>query len=244
MKRTVITACVALAAGAALADGSPHWGYTGAGGPAHWGGLAPEYALCGSGKNQSPVDLAGRTEAELEPIAFHYRAGAGTILNNGHAIQLDQAAGSAIAVNGHEYALKQFHFHAPGENRIDGRAYPMEAHLVHADRDGNLAVIAVMFEEGAPNSALEQAWAELPGRAGESRTLPAAVDVRALLPANRDYYRYNGSLTTPPCTEGVLWLVMKQPVTVSRAQVEAFAHVMHHPNNRPLQALNARAVLQ
>jgi carbonic anhydrase len=244
MKRTVITAWIVLAAGAALADGSPHWGYTGDEGPAHWGGLAPEYAVCGTGKNQSPVDLAGLTDAELEPVVFHYRAGAGMILNNGHTIRLDQAAGSTIAVNGHEYELKQFHFHAPGENRIDGHAYPMEAHLVHEDRVGNLAVIAVMFEEGVPNPALEQAWAELPGRAGESRTLPAAVDVRALLPASRDYYRYNGSLTTPPCTEGVLWLVMKQPLTVSRAQIEAFAHAMHHPNNRPLEPLNARTVLR
>lgn len=242
MRKTIIAAGLLLAA--VQPAHAAHWGYTGDEGPEHWGQLSPEFATCATGKNQSPVDLHGFIESELEPIDFHYQVGGDEVLNNGHTIQVHQAAGSTISLNGHDYELKQFHFHAPSENRIDGHAYPMEGHLVHADADGNLAVVAVMFQEGATNPALEHAWARMPAHAGESQALPAAVDVQGLLPANRDYYRYNGSLTTPPCSEGVVWLVMKHPVTASKAQIEEFAHAMHHPNNRPLQALNARPVLQ
>ncbi|MFD2273331.1 carbonic anhydrase [Undibacterium arcticum] len=159
-------------------------------------------------------------------------------------MQINYAAGSSVTVDSIRFELKQFHFHAPSENLINGKSYPMEAHLVHADKDGNLAVIAVMFKEGAENKALSKIWPLMPKDAGETNALSSPVAAAALLPAKRDYYRFNGSLTTPPCSEGVRWLVMKQPITVSKAQVEAFSHVMHHPNNRPVQAVNSRTVLK
>jgi carbonic anhydrase len=194
--------------------------------------------------NQSPIDLTGLIEAELAPVQFDYKPGGSEVLNNGHTVQVTYAPGSKITLDGREFELKQFHFHAPSENHIEGRSYPMEGHLVHADKDGNLAVVAVMFEEGAANAALTTSWAEMPEKAGQKRRIAEPVSAEGLLPANRDYYRFNGSLTTPPCSEGVRWLVMKDPVTASKEQIERFAHVMHHPNNRPVQPINARTVLQ
>lgn len=221
-----------------------HWGYAGAEGPEHWGTLKPEFATCGTGKNQSPVDIKDLVGADLQPIRFTYRAGGNEVLNNGHTIQVNYAPGSSISVGGHVFELKQFHFHAPSENQVGGRSYPLEAHLVHADRAGNLAVVGVMFVAGKENQVLARAWAAMPEQAGVKTALTSPTDAEGLLPRKRAYYRYSGSLTTPPCSEGVLWLVMKDPVTASKAQIEAFEHVMHHPNNRPVQPANARAILK
>jgi carbonic anhydrase len=233
-----------LAASAAFAAGGAHWGYEGAEGPEYWGELAPAFHLCGEGRNQSPIDLHGFVEASLTPLVFSYHEGVSDIVNNGHTIKLDSKAGSSVEVDGHRYELKQFHFHSPSENRINGKSFPLEAHLVHADEDGNLAVVAVVFEEGEANAALQKAWPHMPEKAGETMALPLHISAASLLPDDRDYYRFNGSLTTPPCSEGVLWLVMKQPMSASAEQIARFRHVMHHDNNRPLQPLNARAVLQ
>jgi carbonic anhydrase len=238
-----LIAAMLLACGSAYAASGAHWGYSGAEGPEHWAHLSPDYSAC-AGRNQSPIDLNGLIEADLKPIRFAYRAGGSEIINNGHTVQVNYAPGSKIELDGHLFELKQFHFHTPSENHIKGKSYPMEAHPVHSDKDGNLAVVAVMLEEGAPNEALEAAWAKMPEKEGDTHPLTKAVSAESLLPANRDYYRFNGSLTTPPCSEGVWWLVMKQPVSASKAQIERFAHVMHHPNNRPLQPVNARPVLQ
>lgn len=224
--------------------GAAHWGYTGETGPAHWASLKPEFATCGSGKNQSPIDLTGFIEAELQPIAFNYGTVATEVVNNGHTIQANYQPGSTITVDGHSFELKQFHFHSPSENTIDGESFPLEAHLVHADKDGNLAVVAVMFREGEANPALAKLWQAMPEKAGDKAGLGDGVSVNGILPASRDYYRFNGSLTTPPCTEGVEWLVLKSPMTVSAEQVHRFSHVMHHPNNRPVQPVNARPVLK
>ena len=221
-----------------------HWSYDGEAGPRNWAALTPEFSPC-SGKNQSPINLAGFTEAELPPLEFKYGSGLGKdVENNGHTIQVNYADGNAIKLDSVWFSLKQFHFHAPSENHINGKAFPMEAHLVHKDNTGDLTVVALMFEEGKANPELEKVWAEMPANANTVDPLDSKVDVTALLPENRDYYRFNGSLTTPPCTEGVRWIVMKNPVTASKEQIEKFAHIMHHPNNRPLQATNARPVLQ
>jgi carbonic anhydrase len=221
-----------------------HWGYTGAAGPEHWSELESDYAMCGQGRNQSPIDLAGFLEADLKPLAFSYRAGAVDIVNNGHSVQISYAPGSMLSVDGHVFELKQFHFHAPSENRINGKSFPLEAHLVHEDQGGNLAVVAVLYEDGAADPLLSKLWDAVPAEEGAKAALPVGMDVTALLPSDRDYYRYNGSLTTPPCSEGVWWLVMKQQKTVSPEQVQRFANVLGFANNRPLQPVNARVVAQ
>jgi carbonic anhydrase len=250
MKSTFAAFAIGLAAasGAVLAAGEQpghgtHWGYAGAVGPDKWTSLKPEFAAC-AGRNQSPVDIAGTIEAELKPVQFDYADGGAEVINNGHTIQVNYVAGSSITVDGIRFDLKQFHFHAPSENRIGGKSFPLEAHLVHADKDGNLAVVAVLFDAGGANPAIGAAWSRMPKAEGGKNPLPQKVAAAGLLPAERDYYRYNGSLTTPPCTEGVRWIVMKKPMTVSREQVEAFRSTLGFANNRPVQPVNARPVLQ
>lgn len=227
--------------GVALAQ---HWGYSGEAGPENWSKIDAKYAMCGIGRNQSPIDLGTFVEADLKPLKFAYKRGASEIVNNGHTVQINYAAGSSVAVDGHAFELKQFHFHSPSENRIGGKQFPLEGHLVHADKDGDLAVVAVMFQEGAANPLLAKIWPTMPAKAGEKAALPAGLSVAQMLPKERDYYRFNGSLTTPPCSEGVWWVVLKRPATVSKAQLEQFSKSIGFANNRPVQPLNARAVLR
>ncbi|WP_245731761.1 carbonic anhydrase [Thiocapsa roseopersicina] len=245
MKRTAIaTLTLILGTGVACAGEGPHWGYSGAHGPEHWGEIDPHFNACKTGKAQTPIDIASRIDADLPRIGFHYKPGGHDEVNNGHTIQVDYDTGSTITLDGREFTLKQFHFHTPSENHIDGHAFPMEAHLVHADAEGHLAVIAVMFEEGPENLALATPWAAMPRAQGHTAHLASKASAEALLPADRAYYRFDGSLTTPPCTEGVTWLVMKHPVSASHGQLVKFARAMGHPNNRPIQPLNARVVLE
>ena len=200
--------------------------------------------MCASGKNQSPIDLKGFIEADLKALKLDYKAGVVDLVNNGHTVQINYAPGSTLTVDGGAFELKQFHFHAPSENKINSKQFPLEGHLAHADKDGNLAVVAVMFQNGDANALLTKLWEKMPSKAGEKSTLPAGLNVMQLLPKERDYYRFNGSLTTPPCSEGVRWFVMKKPVAASKAQIEQFSKAVGFANNRPIQATNARSVLQ
>ncbi len=223
-----------------------HWGYTGHGNPSEWGELSEKYKMCSDGKNQSPINISvtDSKDTDLKDIAFSYTTKSNSVINNGHTVQVNIDAGSTIMIDGIAFELKQFHFHSPSENQIDGKNFPLEAHFVHLDKEGNIAVVALMFEEGKANAALEKVWSKLPLKAEEKTTLSlSADDVNALLPDTKEYYRFSGSLTTPPCSEGVRWFVMKKPVTISKEQVEKFTHTMHHANNRPIQKMNARKVL-
>ncbi|PXX50348.1 carbonic anhydrase [Pseudomonas sp. LAMO17WK12:I10] len=222
---------------------TPHWEYQGEAGPEQWAKLTPEFDQC-AGSNQSPVDLEGMVDAKLAPLVIHYKVGGKTVVNNGHTVQVGYVPGSTLQVDGMSFELKQFHFHAPSENLIEGKSYPLEGHLVHVNDKGEIAVVAVMFKAGKSNAALAEALSALPAKVGEIQPLSAPLSAEQLLPKRRDYYRFNGSLTTPPCSEGVRWLVMKQPVEVSQTQIDAFKAVMHNPNNRPVQSLNGRVILQ
>ncbi len=233
-----------LAANSALSVGKTHWGYSGQEGPEHWGELSSEFSMCATGKNQSPINLTGMIEGYLPELIVNYNEGGNEVINNGHTIQVNYAPGSNITVGSRSFELKQFHFHSPSENTIEGQFLPMEAHFVHADKDGNLAVIAVMFTLGKQNDELEKIWARIPLEENLKIALTEIIDANNLLPQDHDYYRYNGSLTTPPCTEGVNWFVMKAYESVSIEQIEKFMHVMHHHNNRPVQPVNARVIVQ
>lgn len=241
MKKAIILSGLMLASAAVVAGGGTKWTYSGDTGAKNWAKLTPEFGAC-AGKNQSPINLTGFTSASLKPIKFAYKPGGNTILNNGHTVQVNYAKGSSIKVDGITFNLLQFHFHAPSENNINGKSYPLEAHFVHADKKGNLAVVAVMFKEGKANKELAKAWKHMPHE-GEKHKLHN-ISASKMLPRSKGYYRFNGSLTTPPCSEGVRWLVMKKPVTASKAQIAAFKKVLHEPNNRPIQPLNARTVLK
>ncbi|MEN8130725.1 MAG: carbonic anhydrase family protein [Pseudomonadota bacterium] len=246
MRKTLLALLggIILASGSTVAGKKIHWEYSGDSGPEHWGTLDAKFRACATGRNQSPIDLNGFIEADLKTIDFNYTTHATDILNNGHTVQANYAPGSKIKVDGIDFELKQFHFHTPSENHIEGQSFPMEAHFVHADSDGNLAVIAVMFREGKDNSVIGKLWSSMPENAGDNEALKGKVSAMDLLPKGRDYYRFNGSLTTPPCTEGVRWLVMKNFVGVSKKQVKTFANIMHHANNRPIQGTFARPVLK
>ncbi len=220
------------------------WGYSGSEGPDHWSELSPEFAACKSGHRQSPVNIAGARSADLPAIQFEYKPSALHIINNGHTIEINYASGSFIKIGDKRYELKQFHFHHPSEETIDGKRFPMEVHLVHADADGHLAVLSVLLEEGSANSLVEILWSLAPKRAGPEKSHDnLQINVADLLPTDRSYFTFAGSLTTPPCTEGVSWFVLKKPVTISNRQVATFADIYPF-DERPTQSLNGRTVLQ
>lgn len=225
---------------------TPHWGYEGAEGPEHWAALSPLFARCASGGEQSPVDLAGARPEPAAEYRFEYAADAPTLLNNGHTIQVNVPAGSAMTVGGERHELLQYHLHTPAEHAVDGVRHPMELHLVHRGPSG-LAVLGVLLREGREHPAYAALLRSLPDRSGAERQAAAPVDPRALLTAPGEpllprVYRYAGSLTTPPCTEGVRWHVLAEPVELSRVQIESFRHVFEM-NSRPLQPLGGRTLL-
>ena len=243
-RSNVLLLTLALSGSVMATEHAVHWGYEGDVAPAKWAQLSPEFAVCGTGKNQSPIDIQGGIKAKLPKVPFSYQAGGNEIVNNGHTIQINYVQGSQITVDGDAFTLKQFHFHAPSENLIDGHSYPLEVHLVHLDAKSNITVVGMMFKEGKANPLLDKLWAQMPVKAGDKQTLSKSVNVSDLLPKDRSYYRFSGSLTTPPCSEGVRWLMLKKPMTASKAQIEQFAKLMGHPNNRPVQPLGARFVVE
>jgi len=219
-----------------------HWAYAGEAGADNWGAIRPEFAACAEGRQQSPIDIRDGARLELEPIEFSYAPGPLRIVDNGHTVQVNVEAGRYIVVTGRRYDLKQFHFHKPAEERIDGRSYDMVAHLVHKDVDGRIAVIAVLFEGGGENAFIRKLWPFLPLERGIETYLPEVrLELDKLLPESRAYYTYMGSLTTPPCSEGVLWIVMKTPVAISAEQVAVFSR-LYPMNARPVQATNGRFI--
>ncbi|MBD3823425.1 MAG: carbonic anhydrase family protein [Epsilonproteobacteria bacterium] len=245
----LVSSLCALALSTSLYAGhGAHWGYTGHEGPEHWGDLAEAYSMCKMGKSQSPINITKEVSVstkDLDAIKFGYTTGSVDVINNGHTIQVNIANGSSITVDGKTYALKQFHFHTPSENNIEGKSFPLEAHFVHAAEDGSLAVVGLMFEEGKENEVLKSVWEKMPHKAdGKAPLALSAETLNKLLPTAKDYYLFNGSLTTPPCSEGVKWMVLKNYSHISKAQVEEFLHVMHHHNNRPIQPVNARKVIK
>ena len=241
---TAVLALTASAFGAAHhGKSAPHFTYEGADGPEHWGDLDPSFQTCKLGHVQSPIDIPAATlKAEhLDPIVFDYKSSPLDVVDNGHTIMATYGHGSTIHIGAATYELQQIHFHRPSEERIDGKSYAMVAHLVHKDHDGKLAVVAILFEEGAPNPTLATIFDHVP--AGHKEQAPNGVDLDAnrLLPAVTSYFTFAGSLTTPPCTEGVTWYVLRHPATASKEQIAAFAKHYAH-NARPTQPLAGRAI--
>ena len=225
-------------------DEAPHsaeWSYAGATGPEHWGDLSTEYALAKTGKQQSPVNMADAETKSLPSIKFDYKPAKIDLVYNGHTIEEVEAAGSSITVGDKRFELKQFHFHSPSEHTIDGKHTALEMHLVHKSRDGSIAVVAVMLEQGPENQALDKIWNYLPTEKNRELKYAETIDAATLLPTNRGYYHYMGSFTTPPCSEGVFWYVLKPPIEISPAQINRFQAIISG-NNRPIQPLNGREI--
>jgi carbonic anhydrase len=218
------------------------WGYEGDLGPDHWADLSPDYATCGDGMEQSPIDIAGVTpvlEPELEP---DYHSTPLVIFNNGHTIEVEYHDGSTLTVGDHTWEVQQFHLHARSEHTVDGIASPLELHIVHEDENGDLAVVGVLIEEGAENAALATVFDHLPAEEGEPEEIEGVeVNVADLLPDDLTAWRYDGSLTTPPCTEEVQWHVLATPIEASTEQIGAFEAIFDN-NYRPVQPLNDRQI--
>ena len=218
-----------------------HWSYAGHGGPAEWGELDKAFAACKAGKVQSPVDIRGARTADLPAIRFDYKPSPLRVIDNGHTIQVNYAPGSSIDVGGSRYELVQFHFHKPSEEKIDGKSHDMVAHLVHKGADGKLAVVAVLLDKGGANPAINAIWKNLPKEKEKETSVKATVDAGTLLPGDKGYYTFQGSLTTPPCSEEVRWFVLKAPVKIEASQIAAFGK-LYPMNARPTQPLNGRAI--
>ncbi|HWG20831.1 MAG TPA: carbonic anhydrase family protein [Terracidiphilus sp.] len=239
----LIALAMALTGVAAAQHGAP-WSYQGKTGPINWGKLDPEYRACSQGHQQSPIDIRGaHLNKTLQPIEFHYMAGPVTLENNGHTILVTVKPGSYIVANGVRYDLVQFHFHHPAEEAVHGRLDDMDIHLVHQSADGKLAVIAVRLREdpGQPNATMATLWQSMPTKSGQSEHVDGPVNPGGLLPADRGYWTYMGSLTTPPCTEGVRWFVLEQDLAISREQLRQFAQI-YRINSRPIQETHGRRI--
>ncbi len=246
MKTLILKSLVGCALPLCMASGGeegPTWSY-GDNGPAKWGSLSDDFRLCSVGKAQSPIDIGpAGAPAALEPLRCDYRAVPLKLVNNGHTIEAAMENGGALTVGGKTFSLVQFHFHAPSEHTVDGVQYPMEAHLVHRAEDGQLAVVGVFmaYMDGRSNPLINLVWRHLPERPEETVANASTVNAMDLLPSDRAHVRYDGSLTTPPCSEDVLWHVMRRPIPVTPEQVETFRRVIGE-NSRPVQPLNGRVL--
>ncbi len=220
-----------------------HWSYAGDGAPHAWSVIKEEYATCGEGKQQSPIDISTVTISDISDIEFKYKSSPLELTNNGHTVQVNYHTGSYITVSGKRYDLVQLHFHSPSEHSIGGKSYDMVAHLVHKAADGQLGVIGVLFEVGkGKNKVIDKLWSNLPIERGQTNTVKnSRINAMDLLPADRAYFSYSGSLTTPPCSEGVNWMVMATPVEISAKQVKQYTDLFP-ASTRPVQPLNGRVV--
>jgi carbonic anhydrase len=225
--------------------GAPHWSYEGQEGPTHWGELADEYKMCSEGVNQSPIDLIADYNADLPSLEFEYYSSTVDEINNGHTIQQNIKPGSFLRIpeRGENFELKQFHFHSPSEHTVGGKSFDMELHFVHAHANGGLLVVGVLMNEGEEHPVLKKLWAFMPEKAGDTSQQPVAFEETGLLPPTDDYFTYGGSLTTPPCSEGVRWIVLKRPIEASAEQIATFKSRIGEANNRPIQSNNARLII-
>lgn len=221
--------------------GEVHWSHEGATGAEMWGGLDPSFAVCDTGEQQSPIDLAGAIPAGGGGLEIQWRPTDGEVVDNGHTIQVNMAEGNTITLEGRRFSMLQFHFHLPSEHTVEGGTYPMEVHFVHQAEEGDLAVIGVFMDAGEAHTAVQAIWDAIPG-VDEAPAPLAGIDPNAFLPEGRAHFRYAGSLTTPPCSEVVSWVVMTESIAVSQAQIAAFA-ALYPMNARPVQPLHRRFIL-
>lgn len=248
----VIAACVfafLICSGPIQAQAHPsgdqeHWSYSGPGGPEHWGDLETGYSVCKTGTRQSPIDIQEAKPGDLPDIHFNYQVSPLRIINNGHTIQINYESGSSITIGDKQYSLVQFHFHHPSEEKIAGKQFDLVAHLIHKDPQGNLAVVAILFQSGQTNPFLDLLWKYVPKDIGrEAANKKVNLNVADLLPADHSYYTFAGSLTTPPCSEGVTWFVLKNTVELSPEEISTFAK-WYPVNARPIQPTNEREILE
>ena len=245
MASLVVAGALSTAFAALAVQGSRYWAYTGQTGPPYWGLMGEEFLTCAKGTAQSPIDIRDESvrKSDLPALEFHYQPAKLTINDTTHTIEVVYAPGSYVSVGNERYELKQFHFHRPSEEEINGKSYDMVAHLVHENAQGKIAVVAVLLTQGdAPRGLLDTLWDNVPKKRKVDVAVDSVtIDASKLLPSSKAYYTFSGSLTTPPCTEGVTWFVLKTPTAVSAGEIDRFAK-LYPMNARPLQPLNGRQI--
>lgn len=229
-------------AGNAVAEADVHWMYSGQHGPEHWGELSEAFAACSEGKSQSPIDIVESLDTDLDPIVLAYRGSTTAVVNNGHTLQINAGPDNSLELDGQKFDLLQFHLHSPSEHRIRGESFALEVHFVHKNDRGELAALAVLFREGAQSGGIATIEASAPAKAGMSEALDVRIASLGIVPENTAHFRYPGSLTTPPCTEGVRWLLVEAIGSVAREQVQRFVEIIGE-NARGPQPLNGRRVV-
>ncbi|MDR1857024.1 MAG: carbonic anhydrase family protein [Desulfovibrio sp.] len=242
----LVSLCCAILAGLLLAPqchAARRWGYVDRFTPDRWHLADPDYALCKSGTRQSPIDVSPTATADLPPLVLDYPKPGNVVINEGIDVRVRFPEGDVMVVDGNRYRLRQVHFHVPAENRLAGKSFPMEAHFLHLDEQGKLVVLAVLLEEGTPNDRFAALLDAVPAKPGQRRTLAKGFDPAAILPGSTDYATFMGSLTTPPCTEGVRWYVLTTPVQIGKRELAKHGRIVSHPTNRPLQPHNGREIL-
>lgn len=247
MKKILLSSLICCLSSATFAAETIHWGYDEDISPEHWGELSENYKTCNVGKNQTPINISSTYASTVKhKVDIEYKVSPHDIVFNGHTVQVNTKDDSDyLVLDNQKFFLKQFHFHTPSENQIKGKSYPLELHFVNANAEGQLTVLAVMFELGQPNSEWNKLWSDLSDKENDAKSLTHTVDLEKLLPKKREYYRFSGSLTTPPCSEGVNWIVLKQSLTLSAEQLKQFkALIKDEANNRPLQPVNGRIVIE
>lgn len=248
MKKKIITGVLAcVMSGMAVAADAILWGYDKEISPEYWGTLSDSYKTCSMGKNQTPINIANSYTSNVKhKINIAYKKSAHDVVFNGHTVQVNTKEDTDyLVLDKQKFFLRQFHIHTPSENQIKGKSFPVEMHFVNANAQGQLTVVAVMYELGKPNPEWKKFWQDLSAQENDAKTLTHALDLQKLLPKKRDYYRFSGSLTTPPCSEGVNWIVLKQRLSISEEQLNTFKTLLkNHRNNRPLQPLNGRVVVE
>jgi len=243
LRSAILLVVLCAGVGTLLAAEGVHWSYSGPTGPDHWAELSPEYAACGIGFNQSPIDITGTVEADLDMLNFDYHSGATSIINNGHTLQVNVAPGNWLRIGDDEFQLLQYHAHSPSEHQVDGELFPLEEHFVHQNESGALAVVSVLYRAGEFNEHLGRLGTAAPTEINQPALLDVDITAYELYADHDSYYRYNGSLTTPPCTEGVRWFVLKAVGHIALEQAENFVQLIGEDARGP-QPLNARIVLE
>ena len=224
----------------ACGDEAPvEWGYTGPGAPEHWASLSPDFAACAIGKQQSPIDITGYQAGGPAPISFSYGSAEATLRNDGRQVHADYAPGNTAMLGGRAFELKSAHLHSPSEHLVDGESFAAELHLVHADSNGRLAVVGLLFTLGDPSPVAQSILDAAPPLDGIGN---ASIPLPNSLPTDLSYYRYDGSKTTPPCDEPVDWHVLRQPMTISQEQVDGLLSLSGGSNNRPIQPTGDRVI--
>jgi carbonic anhydrase len=218
---------------------SVEWAYTGHGASEHWPSLSPDFATCANGRQQSPIDITAYQPASLAAISFSFVNYEATLHNDDRQVRAEYGLANSSMLDDTEFHLKSVHFHSPSEHLVDGQSFSAELHMVHADADGNLAVIGALFTLGAPSPTAQSILDDAPPI---GNTTSALIPLASSLPTNLSYYRYNGSKTTPPCDEPVDWYVLRQPLTISQDQVDGLLLLSGGPNNRPVQPIGGRVI--